>query len=186
MPLIVLFLLLLAAVFLLDNRIIFRILFVVVNLWLTVMYFVIAEIQTAKLPQVPWFDPAGVSGTVVVYLALLMTAAGVLLFFLSRLLFVSRLPAVFPFIGAALLGIGLLPAGSQSAAHAAGGAALILLLLHIVFAEFVFQRVPGGRKRTAFELQTLKQFRLISFPRHQSGKYDPAAAIENSRMIDVF
>ena len=44
MPLIVLFLLLLAAVFLLDNRIIFRILFVVVNLWLTVMYFVIAEI----------------------------------------------------------------------------------------------------------------------------------------------
>lgn len=56
MPLIVLFLLLLAAVFLLDNRIIFRILFVVVNLWLTVMYFVIAEIQTAKLPQVPWFD----------------------------------------------------------------------------------------------------------------------------------
>ena len=105
MPLIVLFLLLLAAVFLLDNRIIFRILFVVVNLWLTVMYFVIAEIQTAKLPQVPWFDPAGVSGTVVVYLALLMTAAGVLLFFLSRLLFVSRLPAVFPFIGAALLGI---------------------------------------------------------------------------------
>lgn len=101
MPLIVLFLLLLAAVFLLDNRIIFRILFVVVNLWLTVMYFVIAEIQTAKLPQVPWFDPAGVSGTVVVYLALLMTAAGVLLFFLSRLLFVSRLPAVFPFIGAA-------------------------------------------------------------------------------------
>ena len=96
MPLIVLFLLLLAAVFLLDNRIIFRILFVVVNLWLTVMYFVIAEIQTAKLPQVPWFDPAGVSGTVVVYLALLMTAAGVLLFFLSRLLFVSRLPAVFP------------------------------------------------------------------------------------------
>lgn len=109
MPLIVLFLLLLAAVFLLDNRIIFRILFVVVNLWLTVMYFVIAEIQTAKLPQVPWFDPAGVSGTVVVYLALLMTAAGVLLFFLSRLLFVSRLPAVFPFIGAALLGIGLLP-----------------------------------------------------------------------------
>ena len=139
MPLIVLFLLLLAAVFLLDNRIIFRILFVVVNLWLTVMYFVIAEIQTAKLPQVPWF--AGVSGTVVVYLALLMTAAGVLLFFLSRLLFVSRLPAVFPFIGAALLGIGLLPAGSQSAAHAAGGAALILLLLHIVFAALGFRKI---------------------------------------------
>ena len=136
MPLIVLFLLLLAAVFLLDNRIIFRILFVVVNLWLTVMYFVIAEIQTAKLPQVPWFDPAGVSGTVVVYLALLMTAAGVLLFFLSRLLFVSRLPAVFP-----LLGIGLLPAGSQSAAHAAGGAALILLLLHIVFAALGFRKI---------------------------------------------
>ena len=132
MPLIVLFLLLLAAVFLLDNRIIFRILFVVVNLWLTVMYFVIAEIQTAKLPQVPWFDPAGVSGTVVVYLALLMTAAGVLLFFLSRLLFVSRLPAVFPFIGAA---------GSQSAAHAAGGAALILLLLHIVFAALGFRKI---------------------------------------------
>ena len=141
MPLIVLFLLLLAAVFLLDNRIIFRILFVVVNLWMTVMYFVIAEIQTAKLPQVPWFDPAGVSGTVVVYLALLMTAAGVLLFFLSRLLFVSRLPAVFPFIGAALLGIGLLPAGSQSAAHAAGGAALILLLLHIVFAALGFRKI---------------------------------------------
>ena len=134
MPLIVLFLLLLAAVFLLDNRIIFRILFVVVNLWLTVMYFVIAEIQTAKLPQVPWFDPAGVSGTVVVYLALLMTAAGVLLFFLSRLLFVSRLPAVFPLIG-------LLPAGSQSAAHAAGGAALILLLLHIVFAALGFRKI---------------------------------------------
>ena len=89
MPLIVLFLLLLAAVFLLDNRIIFRILFVVVNLWLTVMYFVIAEIQTAKLPQVPWFDPAG----------------------------------------------------SQSAAHAAGGAALILLLLHIVFAALGFRKI---------------------------------------------
>ena len=142
MPLIVLFLLLLAAVFLLDNRIIFHILFVVVNLWLTVMYFVIAEIQTANLPQVPWFDPAGVSGTVVVYLALLMTAAGVLLFFLSRLLFVSRLPAVFPFIGAALLGIGLLPADSQSVIHAAGGAAaLILLFLHIVFAALGFRQI---------------------------------------------
>ena len=125
MPLIVLFLLLLAAVFLLDNRIIFHILFVVVNLWLTVMYFVIAEIQTAKLPQVPWFDPAGV-----------------LLFFLSRLLFVSRLPAVFPFIGAALLGIGLLPADSQSVIHAAGGAAaLILLFLHIVFAALGFRQI---------------------------------------------
>ena len=67
--------------------------------------------------------------------------AGVLLFFLSRLLFVSRLPAVFPFIGAALLGIGLLPAGSQSAAHAAGGAALILLLLHIVFAALGFRKI---------------------------------------------
>lgn len=53
MPLIVLFLLLLAAVFLLDNRIIFRILFVVVNLWLTVMYFVIAEIQTANCRRCP-------------------------------------------------------------------------------------------------------------------------------------
>lgn len=96
MPLIVLFVLLSAAVFLLDNRTVFRLLFIAVNLWLTVMYFVIAEIQTAKLPQVPWFDPASVSGTVVIYLALLMTAAGILLFFLSHLLFVSRLPAVFP------------------------------------------------------------------------------------------
>ena len=142
MPLIVLFVLLSAAVFLLDNRTVFRLLFIAVNLWLTVMYFVIAEIQTAKLPQVPWFDPASDSGTVVIYLALLMTAAGILLFFLSHLLFVSRLPAVFPFIGAALLGIGLLPAGSQSAAHAAGGAAaLILLLLHIVFAARGFRKI---------------------------------------------
>lgn len=139
MPLIVLFVLLSAAVFLLDNRTVFRLLFIAVNLWLTVMYFVIAEIRTAKLPQVPWFDPAGVSDTVVVYLALLTAAAGILLFFLSRQLAVSRFPAVFPFVGAALL---LLPAGDSSAVHVAvGAAAVVLAFLHIVFAALSFRHV---------------------------------------------
>lgn len=133
MPLIILLLLLLIAVWALDNRIIFRILYAVINLWLLVMFFVTAEIQTAGLPQVPWFDPAGISTTMIVYLALLMVVSGVLLFLLSRQLRISRVLRILPFVGALLLAADLTPFYDGVAIRIAGSAAALLLMFLQIF-----------------------------------------------------
>ncbi len=131
MPLIALLLLFLGAVFMFDRRIFFRVLYVLFNLWLPVLFLAATGALTARQPWAPWFDPTGTTDIVFVYLMLLSAVSALLQFFLCRLLALSSTAAFIPAAAAVILGAALLYPSLQTAMAILLSAALVLQILFL-------------------------------------------------------
>lgn len=132
MPLIVFLIILFALIFWLDGNLVFRFLYLAVNLWLLVMYLTVTELQTTDLPQVPWFETTPISNTVRIYLAILLSVAGIILYFISRSLHLSKTAAFFPVITAITLLIGIFIPSSELKSTVGAFVSLSLMLAHII------------------------------------------------------
>ncbi len=133
MPLIIFLIVLFALIFWLDGNLVFRFLYLAVNLWLLVMYLTITELQTTNLPQVPWFETTPVSNTVKIYLAILLSVAGIILYFISRSLHLSKTAAFFPIITAVTLLVGTFIPTSELKSIIGAAISLSSMLAHIIY-----------------------------------------------------
>ena len=132
MPLIILLILLIVLMFWLDGRLVFRFLYLAVNLWLLVMYLTITELQTTNIPQVPWFETTPVSDTVKIYLSILLSVAGIILYFVSRSLHLSRTSAFFPMIVALEMLISLPIPTSETKSIIGAVICLSIMIAHLI------------------------------------------------------
>ncbi len=133
MPLIIFLIVLFALIFWLDGNLVFRFLYLAVNLWLLVMYLTITELQTTNLPQVPWFETTPVSNTIKIYLAILLSVAGIILYFISRSLHLSKTAAFFPIITAVTLLVGTFIPASELKSIIGAAISLSSMLAHIIY-----------------------------------------------------
>lgn len=105
MPLIILFSLLIIAVFWLNSALVYRILYIALNLQVIFIFLVAAEIFTSLFPFVPWHENGGIQPIVVIYLAVWLAACGTVLWALSGRMPVNSWVKYLPFAGAAALGL---------------------------------------------------------------------------------
>ena len=143
MPLIILFSLLIIAVFWLDSLPVYRILYVTANLSVLIILFTAAEILSAFLPFVPWYQVNGLSPVVIIYLAVWLSIFGVIQSALSKYIKIGRPLKYLPFAGAALLSLSIvLPADFSPAIQIFGSvAALVLTIVQVILFALNFKNV---------------------------------------------
>ena len=108
MPLIILFSLLIAAIFWLNSPLVYRILYIALNLQVIFIFLVAAEIFTSLFPFVPWHENGGIQPIVVIYLAVWLATCGTVLWALSGRMPVNSRVKYLPFAGAAAFGLAVL------------------------------------------------------------------------------
>ena len=142
MPLIILFSLLIIAVFWLDSLPVYRILYVTANLSVLIILFT-AEILSSFLPFVPWYQVNGLSPVVIIYLAVWLSIFGVIQSALSKYIKIGRPLKYLPFAGAALLSLSIvLPADFSPAIQIFGSvAALVLTIVQVILFALNFKNV---------------------------------------------
>ncbi len=143
MPLIILFSLLIIAVFWLDSFPVYRILYVIANLSVLIILFTAAEILSSFLPFMPWYQVNALSPVVIIYLAVWLGIFGVIQSALSKYLKIGCLLKYLPFAGAAVLSLSIvLPADFSPAIQIFGSvAALVLTIIQVILFALNFKNV---------------------------------------------
>lgn len=143
MPLIILFSLLIIAVFWLDSLPVYRILYVIANLSVLIILFTAAETLSSVLPFVPWYQANGFSAVVIIYLAVWLGIFGVIQSALSKYLKIGRPLKYLPFAGAAVLSLSIaMPVDFGAAIQIFGSvAALALTIMQIILFALNFKNV---------------------------------------------
>lgn len=132
--------LLFAAIFWIDNKIIYRILYVALVLALLTLIYNTFIIYTADFEVSPWHESGKVAYLVVVIEVLWLLAINVLIALLARKVHISKNLLVLPFISAIILGIYLIfyvnPPLWFCVSGAAASTILFLSTIVIFFANF--------------------------------------------------